>query len=258
MDINNVKNHWYADIYEQQENQTYDVELLLSIIGCEPKNILEVCCGGGRILVPLGKAGHNAYGFDMDDEMMAKIPKKTDGLKNIKFYKADAITSDWSKTYDIVVLAGNIMINIVTDMVYKDAQRLFIQKAADCLKVGGYIYLDFNLFLHPEKFFNSTVEWVHFDGTDDNGIYGRYIGLGGAYDTETQMSSGKNRTELTLSNGEKYFFENKSTKHIPSLKNIHDWFYEVGFVVEQEYGDYEKNPISENTCRAIIYARKVK
>jgi SAM-dependent methyltransferase len=258
LDINKIKSHWYSYIYDKQENQTYDVELMLQILGDKPKEILEVCCGGGRILVPLAKAGHNVVGFDMDEDMMSQIPGKISELSNIKFYKADAIHSDWGSDFDVVVLAGNIMINIETDMDYKEAQKLFIKKASNALKVGGYIYLDFDLHAHPEKIFNSIRERVHFEGTDDTGVYGRYIGCGGSYNVETQMINGKSRTELTLPNDETYIFEKKSAKHILALQKVHDWLDCYGFVVEQEYGDYDKNPISEITHRAIIYSRKVK
>ena len=133
MDINKIKSHWYAYIYDKQENQTYDVELMLQILGDKPKKILEVCCGGGRILMPLAKAGHIAVGFDMDEDMMTQIPGKINGLSNIKFYKADAIHSNWGSDYDVVVLAGNIMINIEIDMDYKEAQKLFINSnSAKC------------------------------------------------------------------------------------------------------------------------------
>ena len=258
MDINKIKSHWYAYIYNKQENQTYDVELMLQILGDKPKKILEVCCGGGRILILLAKAGHIVVGFDMDEDMMTQIPGKINGLSNIKFYKADAIHSGWGSDYDVVVLAGNIMINIETDIDYREAQKLFIRKASDALKVGGYIYLDFDLHAHPEKVFNSTSERVHFEGIDDTGVYGRYIGCGGSYNLETQMTSGKSRTELKLPNGETFIFEKKSAKHILTLQNVHDWLDYYGFVVEQEYGDYDKSPISESTHRAIIYARRVK
>jgi len=256
LDIDKIRSHWYAYIYDEQENQTYDVELMLQILGDTPKNILEVCCGGGRILVPLAKAGHNVVGFDMDEDMMAQMRRKIVGLPNIKYYKADAVYSDWGSTYDVVVLAGNIMINIISDMDYKEAQQLFIRKAANALKDGWHIYLDFDLHAHPEKIFISTKERVHFDGTDDMGVYGRYIGCPGNYDIKTQMAKGKSRTELTLPNGEIYTFERIWEKHIPTLQNVHDWLDSNGFVIEQEYGDYDKNPIGETTHRAIIYARK--
>lgn len=256
MNINQIKNHWYAYIYDQQENQTYDVELMLEIFGKEPKKILEVCCGGGRILVPLAKAGHEACGIDMDEDMMSMIPAKTAGMKNIRYRKADALTDDWGKDYDIIVQAGNIMINIETAGDYKQAQQTFIRKAAEALKHCGYLYLDFDLSAYPERVFNSTGERVHFEGYDDTGVYGKYIGCGGTFDSITQMTDGKSRTELTLPNGETHIFEKKSAKHIPTLSQVHEWLDNLGFVIEQEYGDYERNSIGETTHRAIIYAKK--
>jgi SAM-dependent methyltransferase len=252
-----LRSYWYAHIYDSQENQTDDIALLLSVLGNKPRNILEVCCGTGRILVPLAKAGHTVNGFDMDEDMMSMIPGKIRGLKNISFYKADALKDDWGKDYDVIVMAGNIMINIETPGNYKEAQQLFIKKAAAALKTGGYLYLDFDLHAHPEEIFNRSSERVFFDGYDDTGVYGRYIGCGGTFDLITQMTDGKSRTEITSKTGEKYSFEKISRKHIPTLANVHDWLSENTFIVEEEYGSFTREPISENTHRAIIYARKI-
>jgi SAM-dependent methyltransferase len=135
---------WVADIYDQKVTETDDVEFLLSLIGKQPKKILEVCCGSGRILVPLAHAGHTVVGIDADTFMLDKIPAKANGLKNIEWYKADAVHDDWGSGFDVVVLAGNIMYNITSDMEYKKAQELFIQKAASALVTGGYIYIAYS------------------------------------------------------------------------------------------------------------------
>lgn len=258
MNEHNIINSWFADLYDQLETQTDDVEFMLTIIGSKPKNILEVCCGSGRILVPLVMAGHHVTGFDMDEDMMSKIPDKAKDLSNFQFYKADAVSSDWGRDFDIVVLAGNILINIESDMDYKKVQQLFIQKAVDSLKINGYIYLDFNLFAKPEQVFGCKRERIIFEGTDSNGVYGKYIVLGGTFDTVTQICRGQNRTELVTRMGEKIFVEKESIKHIPTLHDIHEWLANTGFSVESEYGNYNGNPISENTSRAIIYAKKVR
>ena len=76
MDIDFYRKHWYADIYEQQENQTNDVKYILSTIGAAPKRVLEIACGGGRILEPLARAGHNVTGFDTDEAMLEKCRKR--------------------------------------------------------------------------------------------------------------------------------------------------------------------------------------
>jgi len=64
-------NHWYADIYEQQETQTDDSDCVLEIMkDYDFKNILEVACGGGRNTIPFAKAGYNVTGFDFDEYML--------------------------------------------------------------------------------------------------------------------------------------------------------------------------------------------
>jgi len=46
-----IAKHWYADVYEQFENQTNDVEFILSILQAQtdgPQNILEAACVEAR------------------------------------------------------------------------------------------------------------------------------------------------------------------------------------------------------------------
>ncbi|MHB1150958.1 MAG: GNAT family N-acetyltransferase [Eubacteriales bacterium] len=257
-ELEQIKSYWLANLYDKQETQTDDVEMLLSFLGEEPKKVFEVCCKSGRILVPIAKAGHYAVGLDINNEMIAMIPDKAKEIDNLRFYKADAVKADWGHDFDVAVLAGNILINIVSDMDYREAQRLFIKKAMECLKNEGYLFLDFNLFLHPEKFFGVPLERIIFEGTDDRGVYGKYTVLGGTYDSVTQICDGKNRTELSLPDSTQKIIYGVSRKHIPTLADIHNWLVESCFEIVKEYGDYNKNPVSDNTGRAIIWARKCK
>ncbi|HIR56149.1 MAG TPA: class I SAM-dependent methyltransferase, partial [Candidatus Gallacutalibacter pullicola] len=71
---------WIADMYDYNETDITDVEFALSVIGTNPKRILEIACGSGRILVPLGKAGHLVTGLDFDEYMLSKISKKSKGM----------------------------------------------------------------------------------------------------------------------------------------------------------------------------------
>lgn len=106
---------WSADMYEIDETETYDVEFLLAYLGTTPKRVLEIACGSGRILVPLAKAGHTVVGLDLDKAMLRKIPAKAEGLDNIAWRTADAIADDWGFGYDVVVIAGNFLMNIVSE-----------------------------------------------------------------------------------------------------------------------------------------------
>jgi SAM-dependent methyltransferase len=253
----NIIDKWCADLYDKEETETDDVEFLLSVIGEDPQNILEAACGSGRILVPIAKAGHTAVGFDMDESMLERIPEKAKGLNNISYSKADAIDGDWGSGFDTVVLAGNVLINIVSAIGNKEAQRLFIKRAYDCLKPNGHIYIDFNCFSYPEKFFGFPGERVVFEGIDSSGNYGKQTLSDNKYDIQTEMATFKRRTEITTKNGEKVSRESSGIKHIPTLQQVHEWLDEVGFKIVNEYGDYKGNPISESTYRAIIWAEKI-
>ena len=252
-----IINRWYADLYDQQETYTDDVNFMLSVIGEEPRNVLEACCGSGRILVPLAKAGHTVTGFDADEDMLGRIPHKAADLSNISFSKADAIADDWGKNFDVVILAGNILINIVSDMNYKEAQKLFIKKAYNSLKLNGRLYLDFGCFAHPENFFENSEEKTVFEGTDSFGYSGKYIIFDGRYDEKTQTAAYKRKIELVSKIGEKIVQETTGIKHIPTLLQVKDWLNETGFKVINQFGDYKGNPISEETYNAIIWAEKI-
>lgn len=256
MDILKIKSHWDAYIYNEQETETEDVDFLRSVIGYSPKRILEVACGTGRILALLAQDGHNVTGFDCDTEMLSYIPAKVQGL-NVHYYEADAVMNDWGSNHDIVIEAANLMMNIICEDDYAETQQLLLAKAAKALKPGGHLYLDFNLFMDPKCAFTCKHERVIFEGTDDWGTHGKYSILSDTYCSETQMLHSEIKTVLTLPNGITHVFSGCKQKYIPTLEQVHFWLDKAGFAIEQEYGDYHRNPISEHTCRCIIYAKKV-
>jgi SAM-dependent methyltransferase len=258
LDKDFIRKHWYAYIYEQQVIQADEVNFILSIVGNKPQNILEVACGGGRIAVPLALAGHKVTGFDIDEYMLEKIAAKAKGLSNISFYKADAVLHDWGKDFDVVILAGNILLNIESELRYEQAQELFIKKAAASVKQNGYMYLDFDCYERPDQASNKKQEWVCFEGTDDLGTYGKYIVISGDYSNQTHIDKSYRRYEIIPKNGEMFSFETTSIKHFPTFKQVKMWLDNAGWEIIHLYGDYQKKPMDEKVIgnRAIIWAKK--
>ena len=263
-----IAKHWYASVYEQFENQTNDVEFLLKILreqtGGAPQNILEAACGGGRISVPLAQAGHNVTGFDADEYMLMRCYNRMKGLPNITCYQADALTGDWgvgrAGGYDVVVMAGNVLINIETDGDYKEAQQTFIKKAYAALRPGGHLYLDYDQHSDESavRTFSNLGESFYFKGTDEFGTTGRTIGYGGAYDPVTRIWSGIGHWKLTTNNGEQIIYAEKPRyKHILSLKQVYGWLTDAGFTVEKTFRNFTGEPIADNEpdhVRATIWA----
>lgn len=259
-----IAGHWYADIYEQFENETRDVAFLLNVLrSCangSAQRILEAACGGGRISIPLAKAGHTVTGFDMDLHMLLRCYRQMKGMSNIRCYLADALTAQWGSEFDVVVLAGNVLINIETDMDYAEAQRIFIRKAAMALRSGGHLYLDFDLLYDPVRFFSRLRQSSYFSGTDDMGTSGRTISYGSVYDPVTHMCAGTSHLELTANNGESFVISKLWHKHIPAQNQVYGWLREAGLTIERSYKNYSDEPLHEpidkSTHRATIWARK--
>jgi len=248
--------NWYAEVYDQCVTETDDIDCLLRILGPKPLRVLEVACGTGRILVPLAKAGHDAEGFDMNEPMLARIGAKAAGLPNIAWRKANALTEPWGEGHDVVVLAGNILFNIETADDYGEAQQLFLRRAYDALRPGGYAYLDFDCH-SPGTFQPARTERVVFEGTDSAGTHGTYSLLpGGGYDRRAHMTFGGRRTAVTTVDGREITREWVSRKRILVLKEVLAWLEELGFAPVLVYGGHDGNPVTNRTSRAIIYAKK--
>ncbi len=246
--------NWSADMYELDETGTEDVEFMLSCLGTAPKRILEIACGSGRILVPLAKAGHTVVGLDMDEAMLRKIPAKAEGLDNITWRIADAIADDWGTGYDVVVIAGNFLMNIVSEEGPERAQKVLLEKVKLALKPGGMLYIDYNHTFYPEQWYVHPGERVIWEGTDSHGTSGRMLLCDSTYDAEIGLIRSIRRYELETAAGEKVRKEQPSVKHFVKLEQIHTWLAEEGFRIENEYGDYAGNSIGETTGRAIICA----
>ncbi len=252
--------HWYADIYEQQVVQSNEVDFILKTVGNHPKKILEVACGGGRICTLLASNGHKVTGFDFDEFMLEKALIKGKGLHNLTFFKADAVYDNWGEDYDVVILAGNILLNIESEMDYQQSQQLFIEKAAASVKQGGYLYLDFDCFFRPDELPSSEKrEWVCFEGTDDLGTYGKYIVISGEYDSKTCIDKGFRRYEIVPEMGTGFLVDRTIIKHFPNFKLVETWLKKSGWAIEQLYGGYENQPFDETVMgnRAIIWAKKL-
>jgi SAM-dependent methyltransferase len=264
-----IEKHWYAYAYEQFETQTNDVDFILEILKnyineCN-LNILEVACGGGRITIPLAKAGYNMTGFDADEYMLMRCYKNMSGINNIHCYHADALKTSWGDNYDVVIMAGNLLINIETDEDYIIAQKAFIKRAACSLKKNGYLLLDYDQHSDKsaEKFFNSLAVAGRLGDdttyTDELGTSGNIRYYGNIYDSITRICSWNGHWELKTNNGEQINKPLIGHKYIPTLKEVYYWLSDSDFKIVKTYRNYTNQPLSENEndyVRATILAQK--
>lgn len=251
-----------------------DIELLFSLIGSKPKDILEVCCGTGRILVPLAEAGHNMTGIDCHVGMLGRLYEKAKRFTNIKYYYADALTSEWGSNFDVVLIACNTIQNIDEPVIindadaYKEAQKTFIRKSAKALEQNGNLFLTFDLHDNTEEHWNGVPDKEYFldpetidmsdNDTDIFGIRCCSISGGYQYDAETQIAHGIYRHITLFPNGERHISDNHWYQRILKLAEIHEWLADSGLEIEHEYNGYHEDPVKENQFNnVVIWAKKI-
>jgi SAM-dependent methyltransferase len=101
--------------------------------------ILELCCGTGRLTIPIAKDGYNISGVDYTSSMLdqAKTKASEAGL-NIEFIKADIRTLILPEKYDLIFIPFNSIHHLYTN------EDLFkaLKVVKNHLKEGGFFLLD--------------------------------------------------------------------------------------------------------------------
>ena len=250
-----------AEIYDQQENYTNDVELIRNLIGTrESLLILEPFCGTGRILIPLVTDGHHAVGLDQAKVMLDFARQKISQLPNvvqdrITLTKANVVNEVWPIGFDLVILGGNCLYELAT----AEEQKKCLLRASRSVNPGGYIYLDNN---HMEGTLKESWQQLDMDekafptGTCENGTRIQTERERIWFDIPGRVVRYRRRTKIVFTDGNIKTEEYTIQCHPPSKIEIENWLENYGFVVEQIFGDRAGNLYEETSNRAIFWAKK--
>ena len=76
------------------------------VAGLEPASVLDAGCGTGRVAIELARRGIEVVGVDADPDMLERARRRAPELA---WVEADLATLDLGRTFDVVVLAGNVL-----------------------------------------------------------------------------------------------------------------------------------------------------
>lgn len=112
-----------ADIYDAMNTFTHDVPFYLGECRRAKGPVLELCCGSGRLTLPLLKAGIDITGVDFTPPMLAAARKKAlaQGLPDV-FLQGDMLKVRLKKKYKLVFIPFNSIQNIYT---LEDVEKVF-------------------------------------------------------------------------------------------------------------------------------------
>lgn len=102
-----------------------------------PRSVLDAGCGTGRVAVELARRGLDVVGVDLDASMLEKALGKEPDLPWIL---GDVVDVDLGRTFDVVLLAGNVMIFLVPG-----TEAAVVANLARHLEPGGALVAGFSL-----------------------------------------------------------------------------------------------------------------
>ncbi len=124
----------------EEEQSQLQIKSILALLGTEPKDVVDVGCGDGRLILPLAVAGHHMTGIDIDPDAISSC------ARNLADAELDAtlIDGDVLDVIEECQHADAILICGQTFMLFADIDEAveLITKCKTVLKSGGLIILD--------------------------------------------------------------------------------------------------------------------
>jgi SAM-dependent methyltransferase len=107
------------------------------VAGLEPGSVLDAGCGTGRVAVELARRGIDVVGVDLDPTLLDAARAKAPGLT---WVHADLTSVALDRAFDVIVMAGNVMI-----FVEPGSEAAVVRNLARHLAPGGHLVAGFQL-----------------------------------------------------------------------------------------------------------------
>jgi SAM-dependent methyltransferase len=107
------------------------------ICSFHPRSVLDAGCGTGRVAIELARRGLDVVGADLDPAMLTSARAKAPELT---WVEADLATLTLGRTFDLVVMAGNVMI-----FTAPGSEGAVLARIAQHLVPGGLVVAGFTL-----------------------------------------------------------------------------------------------------------------
>lgn len=238
MDFYQVLSEYYDEIFPLKGAQK---TFLQNYLKQESLNsILDVGCGTGTLALELGQRGFEVHGVDLSEEMIEIAGKKAQDLKSLAtFSAADMRNLDIEKQFDGIVCLGNTLAHVSGENELKQVLAQFRQTATHVLvQIVNY-----------DRIIAKQVKELPLIKTS-NLIFYRYYALrpDGRLDFTMKITFSDSREEVSGVN---------CLYPIPcaSLKKA---FEEEGWEVSELWGNYEKEPWTEDSPATVLAARIAK
>lgn len=212
-----------------------------------PKNkdakILELCCGTGRLTLPIAKDGYNICGVDYTSSMLerAKIKASEAGLE-VGFVEADIRTLDLHEKFDLIFMPFNSIHHL-----YKN-EDLFetLKRVESHLNEKGRFLLDC---------FNPTIHYI-VQGEKEPEVIAEYTTDDGREVLIRQTMHYENATQINrikwhyFINGEFHSTQNMDMR-LFFPQELDSYLTGAGFRIIHKFGGFEEEAFNDKSEKQI-------
>jgi SAM-dependent methyltransferase len=239
-----------------------DLPFYLELARAQGPKVLEICCGSGRVTVPLARAGFDVVGIDASPHMLALARAKLDAdtkddrqpTGDVRLFQADM--RDFrldTQDFDLAIVA----VKSFAYLTEPADQLCCLESIAAHLRPGGLLAIDF---LHPQP------EWVGATpGTIRDDLLQRVPDRGFTLSrVESVVSTDLARQVRVIRSAYEVIDDEGSLV----TKRFVEWPYRwthrfeaehllarAGFSVEAVYGGYQREPFTSSSAAMVFVAR---
>ena len=106
MEISPLIHH--GEHYDKLNTLTTDIPFYKKLAKNQVGSVLELCCGTGRITIPLARDGIDITGLDSCESMLTRAREKSGKAgTEIEFIKGDIRNFDLQKTFNLILIPFN-------------------------------------------------------------------------------------------------------------------------------------------------------
>ena len=236
-------------VYDGLNHQQDDIEFYQKwITKYNISKVLELCCGTGRITIPLAKAGIHISGYDLNETMLneAKLKAKNDNLA-ISFYQGDMRDIELNDQYQMIFIPFNsIHCLYLHDDLFKTLKSI-----NEHLSNNGYLIIDY---------FNPSISYISSNQGKSVEI-ANYITEDGRSIKINQTMNYEDNTQINrikweyLVNGQPHSTESLDMRMFYPQEL--DYYIETnGFNIVNKYGDYQMNSFANGSPIQLLICQK--
>ena len=243
----------YARYYDWEfdlvcTDQRKDVNLWLKLAERFGDPILELCCGSGRITIPLLRKGFTITAVDNSPQMLQILQKKA-GNK-VETVLSEMISFQLKKKFKFVFISYSSFQQLLT----QKEQLQCLQRINEHLENGGVLAMDINPYICDEPDILGKTHHYTAEFPPGNSTVTMYTSH--RIDRINQVKHWEDTyLEIDKAGSERTFVNHISLKEC-SIESIKKLLGKCGFEIENIYGDFDLGPVKEDSSNLIYVARK--